>query len=48
LIANLLSDKRIFTSEIDNATALGAALMVSEPVFGKVNVSLGLKEIQPF
>jgi sugar (pentulose or hexulose) kinase len=50
LLANLLPGKKIYTSEIDNATALGAALVIGEEAFGKSNpaTDLGLKEFKPF
>jgi len=39
------NEKKVYTSEIDNATALGAALMVWEEAFGKTipEIDLGLK-----
>lgn len=47
LLAARLPDKTVYTSEIDNATALGAAMVVYEKSFsGKVaDIDLGLKEI---
>jgi len=32
----MLPGKTIYTSEIDNATALGAAMVIYEPVFNRV------------
>jgi sugar (pentulose or hexulose) kinase len=45
LLAARLPDKKVFTSEIDNATALGAAMMVYEAAFGSrmPAIDLGLK-----
>jgi len=39
--------KKVFTSEIDNATALGAAMVVWEAAFGGTSpvVDLGLKRV---
>jgi len=50
LLANLLPGKKVYTSEIDNSTALGAALVVGEEAFGKANpqMDLGLKEFMGF
>jgi sugar (pentulose or hexulose) kinase len=47
LLASRLPGKKVFTSEIDNATALGAAMVVYESAFGKEvsNTDLGLKEV---
>jgi sugar (pentulose or hexulose) kinase len=46
LMAAWLAGKKVYTSEIDNATALGAAMIVWENSFGKVApaMDLGLKE----
>jgi sugar (pentulose or hexulose) kinase len=48
LLAAWLPDKKVYTSEIDNATALGAAMVVWEAAFDKHNpqIELGLKEIK--
>jgi hypothetical protein len=47
LLAARLPRKEVYTSEIDNATALGAAMVVWEPAFGQgiPSVGLGLKSI---
>jgi sugar (pentulose or hexulose) kinase len=47
LLASRLPGKKVFTSEIDNATALGAAMVVYESAFGKEvsDTDLGLKEV---
>lgn len=47
LLAAHLPEKEIYTSEIDNATALGAAMVVWESAFRRKqpSVSLGLKRI---
>jgi hypothetical protein len=49
LIATLLPDKKVYTSEMDNSTALGAALTIWENAFAEKTpaADLGLKEIQP-
>ena len=46
LLAAWLPGKKVYTSEIDNATALGAAMVVWESAFGKEvpAIDLGLKE----
>lgn len=46
LMAAWLPGKKVYTSEIDNATALGAAMIVWENSFGKVApaIDMGLKE----
>jgi hypothetical protein len=46
LLAAWLPGKKVYTSEIDNATALGAAMVVWESTFGKEvpAIDLGLKE----
>jgi sugar (pentulose or hexulose) kinase len=46
LLASCLPGKKVYTSEIDNATALGAAMVVWESAFGKEvpSIDLGLKE----
>jgi Sugar (pentulose and hexulose) kinases len=49
-IATLLSGKEVYTSEVDNATALGAA-MVLKPVLKGLqtkSINLGLKRVEPF
>jgi sugar (pentulose or hexulose) kinase len=45
LLASRLPDKKVYTSEMDNATALGAAMVVYEAAFGiqLPSVDLGLK-----
>lgn len=45
LLKNWLPGKKVFTSEIDNATALGAAMTIYEKVFGQAlpEVNLGLR-----
>jgi sugar (pentulose or hexulose) kinase len=50
LLANLLPGKKVYTSEIDNSTALGAALVIGQEAFGKENpqMDLGLKEFKAF
>lgn len=47
LLAARLPDKRVYTSEVDNATALGAAMVVWEYAFGGSlpEINLGLREI---
>ncbi len=47
LLASRLPGKKVYTSEIDNATALGAAMVVYEEAFGRAmpEVDLGLKLI---
>ncbi len=46
LLASLYPDKTVFTSEIDNSSALGAALMVWDTIDGRElpEVDLGLKK----
>jgi len=48
LLAGRLPDKEVYTSEIDNATALGAAMVIWENVFGGniPKINLGLKRVQ--
>lgn len=48
LLAAWLPDKKVYTSEVDNATALGAAMVVWESAFGKQmpKTDLGLKECE--
>ncbi|NWJ50145.1 MAG: carbohydrate kinase [Bacteroidetes bacterium] len=48
LIASRFPDKKVYTSEISNSTALGAALVVGKSVFeGKLpEIDLGLSEIK--
>jgi sugar (pentulose or hexulose) kinase len=45
LLASRLPDKKVYTSEVDNSTALGAAMVVWEAAFGKDApvMDLGLK-----
>jgi sugar (pentulose or hexulose) kinase len=47
LLAHWLPDKKVYTSEVDNATALGAAMVIWESAFGGgLPVSdLGLKKV---
>jgi hypothetical protein len=47
LLAARLPGKKVYTSEVDNATALGAATVVYEAAFGKETpgMNLGLKEV---
>ena len=47
LLAARLPGKEVYTSEIDNATALGAAMVVWEEAFGQgiPRMDLGLKEV---
>ena len=44
-LASRFPEKRVYTSEIDNASALGAALVCAEEVYGqkKMQIDLGLK-----
>lgn len=48
LLASRLPDKKVYTSEVDNATALGAAMVVYEAAFGiqLPSIDLGLNLIQ--
>ena len=50
LLATLLPTKLVFTSEIDNATALGAAMVLWNKAFTgtETKMDLGLKKIEPF
>jgi len=50
LLAALLPWKSVFTSEIDNATALGAAIILWNKAFTgtETKLDLGLKKIEPF
>lgn len=50
LLANFFPDKRVFTSEIDNSSALGAALVILEKVIpgAKPEIDLGLYEWKGF
>jgi sugar (pentulose or hexulose) kinase len=50
LLAALLPWKSVFTSEIDNATALGAAMILWNKAFTGIEtkLDLGLKKIMPF
>jgi hypothetical protein len=47
LLASRLPDKKVFTSEIDNTTALGAAMVLYESAFGKkvAEIDMGLKRV---
>lgn len=46
LLAALFPEKKVFTSEVDNSTAMGAALMLWESlaINGQPEINLGLKE----
>ncbi len=50
LLANFLPDKRLFTSEFDNSSALGAALVILDKVMpgAKPVIDLGLAEWKGF
>ncbi len=49
LIATMYPDKKVYTSQIDNATALGATLVTSAALGNSTaNIDLGLKEVRPF
>jgi sugar (pentulose or hexulose) kinase len=50
LLAAMLPWKSVFTSEIDNATALGAAMIMWNKAFTgtETKLDLGLKKIEPF
>jgi sugar (pentulose or hexulose) kinase len=50
LLANFFPDKKVFTSKVDNASALGAALVLTEKKgqVSKPDLDLGLKRIRPF
>jgi len=47
ILASRLPGKRVYTSEMDNATALGAAMVVWESAFGNPlpSVDLGLRQV---
>ena len=47
LLASRLPGKKVYTSEIDNATALGAAMVVWKAAFGEEmpGIDLGLKPV---
>ena len=47
LLASRLPGKKVYTSEIDNSTALGSAMVVWNSAFGKgqAPVDLGLRQI---
>ena len=49
LLASRLPGKKVYTSEMDNATALGAAMVVYHSAFGtnRPAIDLGLKRIVP-
>ncbi len=50
LLGNLYSDKNIYTSEVDNSSAMGAALVVWDKMSGTAlpKIDLGLKTWQKF
>ncbi len=50
LIASWLPNKKVYTSEMDNSTALGSAVVVYEKAFGGIapKADLELKEIVPY
>ncbi len=49
LLANFFPEKKVFTSEVDNSSALGAALIVWDAMEGKKPaIDLGLKEWKKF
>lgn len=50
MLATIFPDKKIYTSEVDNSTALGAALMLWESleIKEKPAINLGLKEYKGF
>jgi sugar (pentulose or hexulose) kinase len=50
MLATIFPAKKVFTSEVDNSTALGAALMLWEAmgIKGKPAINLGLKEYKGF
>ncbi|MCX6249786.1 MAG: FGGY family carbohydrate kinase [Bacteroidetes bacterium] len=50
LLATLLPGKTVYSSETDNATALGAAMVIWNKTFpgNEPDVDLGLKKIEPF
>lgn len=50
MLATRLSHKKVYISEIDNSTALGAALTVWDAAFDTAipNLDLGLKAVAPF
>ena len=50
MLATIFPDKKVFTSEVDNATALGAALMVWDAmeIEAKPAINLGLKAYKGF
>jgi sugar (pentulose or hexulose) kinase len=48
MLANIFSNKIVFTSKIDNASALGAALMVASQSGDNPQIDLGLKKYFPF
>jgi sugar (pentulose or hexulose) kinase len=49
-LATFLPDKKVYTSEVDNATALGAAMVVRKCAFGgdMPDLDLGLRACLPF
>jgi len=50
MLATIFPGKKVFTSEVDNSTALGAALMLWESmgIKEKPAINLGLKEYKGF
>ena len=50
LLATAFPKKKVYTSEVDNATALGAALVIHSATYEKAiqNINLGLKECFPY
>ena len=50
MLATRLKHKNVYTSEIDNSTALGAALAVWNAAFNSAvpNLDLGLNAVSPF
>jgi len=50
LLAALVPWKSVYTSEIDNATALGAAMIIQNKAFieNSTKLELGLKKVNPF
>lgn len=50
LLATIFPDKKFYTSEIDNATALGGALATYQALnnVNNIKINLGLKEVRPF
>ena len=49
LLATYFSDKQVYVSQIDNATAFGGALLTSVAMGNTMPpINLGLKQITPF